>query len=71
MDYNTSKRYCPHEINTKVHYVNYTEKLVREKGYTRNPGSLYRMFVRLGYRRRTVLTKEKNVITRHRTHRNF
>ncbi len=34
-------------------------KLVREKGYTRNPGSLYRVFVRLGYRQQTVSTKEK------------
>lgn len=34
-------------------------KLRSEKGYTRNPGSLYRVFVRLGYRKQIESTKKK------------
>ena len=35
-------------------------KLLQEKGYTRHPGSLYRVFVRLGYRRKVESTKKKS-----------
>lgn len=35
-------------------------ELKRKKGYTRHPGSLYRVFVRLGYRKKTESTKEKS-----------
>jgi len=35
-------------------------KLCQEKGYTRHPGSLYRVFVRLGYRKKAESTKKKS-----------
>ena len=35
-------------------------KLCQEKGYTRHPGSLYRVFVKLGYREKATSTKEKS-----------
>ena len=35
-------------------------KLRQEKGYRRHPGSLYRVFVRLGYRRKVESTKKKS-----------
>ena len=35
-------------------------KLKQEKGYKRHPKSLYRVFVRLGYRKKVVSTKEKS-----------
>ncbi|MCD8054939.1 MAG: DDE-type integrase/transposase/recombinase [Lachnospiraceae bacterium] len=35
-------------------------KLLQEKGYRRHPGSLYRVFVRLGYRKRAESTKKKS-----------
>lgn len=132
-DYNTSKRYCPHEITTKLHSVQlyrqtkdisyvcrryhiskaslmrwnklydgtreslipkshrphtphpnaHTEqelkwicdyhrrnpnisicelygKLREDKAYSRHPGSLYRVFVRLGFRKKVESTKKKS-----------
>ena len=35
-------------------------KLRQEKGYSRHPGSLYRVFVRLGYRNKVKSTKKKS-----------
>ena len=35
-------------------------KLREDKGYTRNPGSLYRVFVRLGFRKKVESTKKKS-----------
>ena len=35
-------------------------KLRQEKGYKRHPGSLYRIFVKLGYREKAASTKEKS-----------
>lgn len=35
-------------------------KLLNEKGYKRHPGSLYRVFVRLGYRKKAESTKKKS-----------
>ena len=35
-------------------------KLKEEKGYSRHPGSLYRVFVQLGYRKKAESTKEKS-----------
>ena len=35
-------------------------KLLDEKAYTRHPGSLYRVFVRLGFRKKVESTKKKN-----------
>ena len=132
-DYNTKKRYCPHEITTKIHSVQtyrqtrdisyvcrrykvskaslmrwnkqydgtkeslmpkshrphsphpnaHTEqeikwikdyhrrnpnmslgelygKLREDKAYSRHPGSLYRVFVRLGFRKKVESTKKKS-----------
>ena len=35
-------------------------KLLQEKAYSRHPGSLYRVFVRLGYRKKAESTKKKS-----------
>lgn len=35
-------------------------KLLTEKGYSRHPGSLYRVFVRLGFRQKVESTKKKS-----------
>lgn len=35
-------------------------KLIRQKAYSRHPGSLYRVFVRLGFRRQVESTKKKS-----------
>ena len=35
-------------------------KLRQEKGYKRHPGSLYRVFVKLGYRKKVLSTKKKS-----------
>ena len=35
-------------------------KLLQEKAYSRHPGSLYRVFVRLGYRKKVASTKKKS-----------
>lgn len=35
-------------------------KLYQEKGYSRHPGSLYRVFVKLGYRKKVESTKKKS-----------
>ena len=51
-----------HRRNPDISVCEMYGKLKREKGYKRHPGSLYRVFVRLGYRENTVSTKE---ISRH------
>ncbi len=40
-------------------------KLLQDKGYSRHPGSLYRVFVQLGYRKKVESTKKKSKHTGH------
>ena len=49
-----------HRRNPNISVCELYGKLRREKSYTRHPGSLYRVFVRLGYRKETPSTKEKS-----------
>jgi len=48
-----------HRRNPKIGVCEMYGKLL-SKGYTRHPGSLYRIFCKLGYRSKTVSTKEKS-----------
>lgn len=48
-----------HRRNPNISVCELYGKLRREKAYTRHPGSLYRVFVRLGYRKKVESTKEK------------
>ena len=48
-----------HHRNPNIKVCELYGKLREEKGYSRHPGSLYRVFVRLGYRQKTESTKEK------------
>ncbi len=54
-----------HRRNPNMSVCELYGKLRQEKAYTRHPGSLYRVFVRLGYRKRVESTKKKS---RHRGH---
>ena len=48
-----------HRRNPNISICELFGKLVCEKDYQRHPGSLYRVFIRLGYRKRPESTKEK------------
>ena len=48
-----------HRRNPNISICELYGKLRREKAYTRHPGSLYRVFVRLGYRKKVESTKKK------------
>ena len=48
-----------HRRNPNISMCELYGKLRTEKGYTRHPGSLYRVFVRLGYRQKVESTKNK------------
>lgn len=49
-----------HRRNPNISVSELYGKLRQEKGYSRHPGSLYRVFVRLGYRRKVESTKTKS-----------
>ena len=49
-----------HRRNPDISACELYGKLVQEKGYSRHPGSLYRVFVRLGFRKKTKSTKKKS-----------
>lgn len=49
-----------HRRNPNISLCEMYGKLVTKKGYSRHPGSLYRVFVRLGYRRQVESTKKKS-----------
>lgn len=49
-----------HRRNPNISICELYGKLREEKAYSRHPGSLYRVFVRLGYRRKTESTKKKS-----------
>ena len=48
-----------HRRNPNISVCELYGKLRQEKGYTRHPGSLYRVFVRLGFRKKVESTKKK------------
>ncbi len=48
-----------HRRNSNISVCELYGKLRQEKAYSRHPGSLYRVFVRLGYRKKTASTKKK------------
>lgn len=50
-----------HRRNPHISVCELYGKLRTQKGYTRHPGSLYRVFIRLGYRSKTVSTKKKRI----------
>ena len=49
-----------HRRNPDISVCELYGKLRTEKAYSRHPGSLYRVFVRLGYRKKTPSTKKKS-----------
>lgn len=49
-----------HRKKPKITACEMYGKLREEKAYSRHPGSLYRVFVRLGYRKKPESTKEKS-----------
>jgi len=49
-----------HRRNPNISICELYGKLRTEKGYTRHPGSLYRVFIRLGYRQKVESTKKKS-----------
>ena len=49
-----------HRRNPNISVCEMYGKLREEKAYSRHPGSLYRVFVRLGYRRKAESTKKKS-----------
>lgn len=49
-----------HRRNPDISLCEMYGKLREEKGYSRHPGSLYRIFVRLGYRKSVPSTKKKS-----------
>lgn len=48
-----------HRRNPNISMCELYGKLRTEKGYTRHPGSLYRVFIRLGYRKKAESTKKQ------------
>lgn len=48
-----------HRRNPNISTGELYGKLCEEKAYSRHPGSLYRVFVRLGFRKKSESTKEK------------
>ena len=51
-----------HRRNPNISVCELYGKLRTEKGYSRHPGSLYRIFIRLGYRKKTKSTKKASYI---------
>ena len=49
-----------HRRNPNISVCELYGKLRQEKAYSRHPGSLYRVFVRLGYRKKAECTKKKS-----------
>ena len=49
-----------HRRNPNISVCELFGKLREDKGYSRHPGSLYRVFVRLGYRKHVESTKKKS-----------
>jgi hypothetical protein len=49
-----------HRRNPNISICELYGKLREDKGYMRNPGSLYRVFVRLGFRKKVESTKKKS-----------
>lgn len=49
-----------HRRNPNISVCEMYGKLREEKAYSRHPGSLYRVFVRLGYRKKAESTKKKS-----------
>lgn len=49
-----------HRRNPNISICELYGKLRENKAYSRHPGSLYRVFVRLGYRKKTESTKKKS-----------
>lgn len=49
-----------HRRNPNISVCELYGKLREEKAYSRHPGSLYRVFVRLGYRKKVESTKKKS-----------
>lgn len=49
-----------HRRNPNISICELYGKLRQKKGYTRHPGSLYRVFIRLGYRTEVESTKKKS-----------
>ena len=49
-----------HRRNPNISICELYGKLCQEKAYSRHPGSLYRVFVRLGYREKVESTKKKS-----------
>ena len=54
-----------HRRNPNITINELYGKLREEKAYSRHPGSLYRVFVRLGFRKKAPSTKEKSKHLRH------
>lgn len=54
-----------HRRNPNISICELYGKLREDKAYSRNPGSLYRVFIRLGYRKTVVSTKK---LTKHNKH---
>ena len=54
-----------HRRNPNISICELYGKLRADKGYARHPGSLYRVFVRLGYRKQVESTKEKSKHNKH------
>lgn len=50
-----------HRRNPNISICELYGKLREEKAYSRHPGSLYRVFVRLGYRKKVESTKKKSM----------
>ena len=49
-----------HRRNPNISTCELYGKLRQEKAYSRHPGSLYRVFVRLGFRKKVESTKKKS-----------
>ena len=49
-----------HRRNPNISICELYGKLRQEKAYSRHPGSLYRVFIRLGYRKKVESTKKKS-----------
>ena len=54
-----------HRRNPNISICELYGKLRSDKGYSRHPGSLYRVFVRLGFRKKVESTKKKSKHTGH------
>lgn len=54
-----------HRRNPNISICELYGKLRQDKSYSRHPGSLYRVFVRLGYRKKVESTKKKSKHTVH------